>query len=257
MRIKLNFLVVSLLGLAVSFYAVKAQTSDCTIDVQPIVAKLISAQTAAASGNQTDALQEIADAKAELEVIEANCAREVPNSISLKTTFNAPDDSFSFNYPEGWLAGEFTPTLELFGKGGRTLIGNNEQALAALAKNVDETTFNPTEQAAIVIVGSANTVLYSLGLYDSTNVPKGIDDVKALTEYIQLAINDGPVFDTIGDPIYDGQSAQFTFEDKAFKGIVIITQLSTEKYSLTMLVGGKDTSATLATLATAISNSIQ
>ncbi len=257
MHSKWSILFVSLVGFAWSLGAVQAKAANCTIDVQPIVAKLIEAQTAAAAGKQSEAIQQITSAKADLEAIEANCSPESAASIPLGSTFNAPDGSFEFKYPDGWAAGEFKSTLDVFGKGGTMLIGSNKQALSMLTKNVDETQFEADEQAVMVIVGSANSILYSLGIYDEKSALKGDSSVQELTEYLQLAIKDGPLFAQIGEPVYDKADAQFTISDKEFDGLVLLKELGKGQYALTLMLGDSGTSAEIPTMATAIHSSIQ
>lgn len=249
---KLSFIVFSVLSLSLPFAAVHAQAADCEIDVQPIVATLIQAQTAAASGNQDEALQQIADAKAALEVLKTNCTAEPLPPPDLTTTFTAPDESFTFNYPEGWAADEFTPTLDDFGSGGRAIIADTEAGLELLTQSIDQTKLAPTDQAAMIIVGSPSTVLYSLGIYDATVEQPNIPDAEALTEYILLAIRDGQVFDEISDPVYEGQNARFSIGNPEFVGVVLLTQLDTDKYTFTLLIGDTGTRTTVNTLAEAI-----
>lgn len=254
---KLGFALLSGFSLLMPFVGVQAQTTTCDIDVQPIVASLIEAQTSAASGDQDAALQQLADAKSAIEALETSCTVEPLPVPALTTTFTAPDESFTFNYPDDWVAGQFTLTLDSFGTGGRAIIANTEDGLELLTQTIDQTKLEPTDQAAMIIVGSASTVLYSLGIYDSTVEQPSLPSVKALTDYIQLAIRDGQLFDEIGDPIYEEQTAQFSIGNPEFVGLVLLTQLDTDKFSFTLLIGDTGTRATVNALAEAIHASVK
>ncbi len=243
------------LGLSLSVFSVRAQAADCTIDVQPIVAKLIDAQTAAATGKQDDALLLVNEAKAELEAIETACKGAA--APELKGTFEAPDQSFTFNYPDGWLVDGFTPTLDIFGAGGQAIIGSNEQALDTLKQSIDKLKLEPSDQAAMVMVGTPNTVLYGLGLYDQANALKDDSGITALTEFLQTAIKDGQVFEEVSDPTYTENSATFNIGNKTFDGVVLLKQLSPTKYSFILMVGDEGTLPAVSTLGKAIEASVK
>ena len=257
MKKQLGLVALSVMSLSLPFTAARAQTADCAIDVQPIVAALIEAQTAAASGDQDMALQQLADAKTAIETLETNCTAEPLPPPELSASFTAPDESFTFNYPDGWAVGQFTVTLDDFGPGGRAIVANTEAGLDLLTQTIDQTKVEPTDQAAMIIVGTSKTVLYSLGIYDSTVEQPDLSTVEALTDYIQQAIKDGPVFDKISDPVYDGQTAQFTFADVEFVGKVLVSQLDTDKFALTLLLGDTGTQPAVDALAAAIHASVK
>ncbi len=249
----------TLSSVLLSSVGVQAQDKTCDIDIQPIVAQLISAQTASASGKQEDALQQLREAKADLEALETACANgsaavTVPE---LTTTFTAPDESFSFLYPDGWATDPFTFTLDSFGIGGRAIIANTQAGLKLLTQTIDQTKLGATDQAAMIIVGSASTVLYSLGIYDSTVEQPALPTVEALTDYIQLAIRDGQIFDEISDPTYEGETASFSIGNPEFDGLVLLSQLDTDKFSFTLLIGDTGTRPTVNALAEAIHASIE
>ncbi|MCA0455821.1 MAG: hypothetical protein LCI00_17725 [Chloroflexi bacterium] len=257
MKKQLGLVALSVISLSLPFNAAYAQTADCAIDVQPIVATLIEAQTAAASGDQDAALQQLADAKTAIETLEAGCTAEPLPPPELSETFTAPDDSFTFSYPAGWVAGQFVLTLDSFGNGGRAIIGSNETALDMLTQTIDNTKLEPEEQAAMIIAGSPSTVLYSLGIYDSTVEQPDLSTLEALTDYIQLAIKDGPLFKEIADPVYEGQTASFTIADTEFDGMVLVSQLDTDKFAFTLLIGDTGTQAAVNSVAQAIHSTIQ
>lgn len=254
----------ALLGLTFSTFllssvAVQAQAATCDIDVQPIVAQLISAQTAAASGKQDDALQQLGEAKANLEALEESCLNGPAAVVTpeLTNTYTAPDESFSFQYPDGWAADQFTLTLDNFGAGGRAVIASTEAGLKLLTQTIDKTKLEPTDQAAMIIVGSSSTVLYSLGIYDSTVEQPDLSTVEALTDYIQLAIRDGQIFAEVSDPTYEEETAHFSIGNTEFDGLVLLSQLDTDKFAFTLLIGDTGTRPAVNVLAEAIHASIE
>ena len=245
------------LVLSLSVFSVQAQSSDCEIDIQPIVAKLIDAQSAAATGKQADALLLVTEAKADLEAIETACKTEAVLVPELKMSFEAPDKSFTFNYPDGWLEDSFTPTLEILGTGGRAIVGSNEKVLTSLKQSLNKVKLKPADQAVMVIVGSPNTVLYGLGLYDPDNALKDDSELTVLTDYLQTAIKDGQVFAEVSDPTYAKNSATFNIGNKEFDGIVLLRQLSAEKYAFTLVVGDDGTLPAVTVLSHAIEATVQ
>lgn len=79
---------------------VMAQEEACDIDLSEVETLLSEAQEAVDAGDTSAALDLIGEMQAALETITDGC-------ITLGQTFEAPDDSFSFSYPDDWVFGEY------------------------------------------------------------------------------------------------------------------------------------------------------
>lgn len=146
MRLRLTIvLTVCLLGISV----VRAQAQDCEIDVTDSVLRLLEAQSAAANGDTTTALEQIAQTRAALaELVEGCNAAGIEAGVLLDNEFVAPNGTFAVNYPSSWVAGAFSPNPN----GGGIFFGSSPTAAAAL--NSADPRLQPGEQALAVAVGS-------------------------------------------------------------------------------------------------------
>jgi hypothetical protein len=127
-----------------------AQEATCDIELSGIVTQLVQAQAAASSGDTASGLAQIADVRAALAAITANCSEAgIEAGVLLDNRFVAPNGMFSVSYPSGWVAGTFTPNP----RGGAIFLGNSEAAVAALNANIPQ--LRAGDQALAVAVGTA------------------------------------------------------------------------------------------------------
>ncbi len=82
------------------------QAQNCTVDLSSVIGQLTEAQALADTGNTPTALTTIADVQAALDALQRSCTR-ADALDALASTYSAPDESFRFQYPEGWFMGEF------------------------------------------------------------------------------------------------------------------------------------------------------
>ena len=133
-------------------FAASAQQTTCTIDLSSVVAELLQAQATASGGDAEASLVQIAEVRAALAAITTACAEAgVDAGVVLDNRFVAPNNSFTVDYPSGWVEGNFSTNAEA----GAILLGSTPTAAQALNTSIPQ--LSPGEQALVVAVGSANT----------------------------------------------------------------------------------------------------
>jgi hypothetical protein len=151
MQAKRLFAIFALITLPFMF-SVSAQAAICTIDLSSIVAELLQAQATASGGDAEASLAQIAEVRAALAAITTACAEAgVDVGVVLDNRFVAPNNSFTVDYPSGWVEGNFSTNA----KAGAILLGSTPTAAQALNTSIPQLASG--EQALVVAVGSANT----------------------------------------------------------------------------------------------------
>jgi len=117
----------------------------CEIDVTSTVTLLLEAQAAGARGDSDAALAQIADARAALNAITAACGEAgIQAALLLEGVYAAPNGTFAFNYPEGWVDGNFLDATT----GGQISLGSSPNAMAQMTTAAPQ--FEPGEQGLTV-----------------------------------------------------------------------------------------------------------
>ncbi|MBC7809779.1 MAG: hypothetical protein H7175_01460 [Burkholderiales bacterium] len=151
--------------------------ADCDIDIQPAIALLINAQTAAAAGDSSAAAQFLADAQIEISAVQAQCggASQTTASSSTDAGSGALTETFeysgaagrmSLSYPEGWIVRE--------GLSGPDLLFIGSSA-AALDKNFNQPVpppFAPGQAVFLIIMGDPTTFLGPNPIVDLGDSPQ-------------------------------------------------------------------------------------
>ena len=187
---------------------VAAQNNNCDIDLTVVAAMLFQAQGEAKSGDTEAALRTIDVIQSALDNIKANCDSEVMvvpvepeeaprQSVELSQTFVSDDDTFTFQYPDGWNV----QVVELPISGAASvMIGNVEpDRLRVLAQSLSMAE-EPGEQIITVQMTDANGALaLNLGLGDNPTIYE-VDQVAVQMFSVMLQIDvSNPVELTIND----------------------------------------------------------
>ncbi len=233
MRIRILFIITVLLAASIP---VHAQDDGCNIDLGATIETLFNAQRQADSGNPFGAVQNIDAAQAELAVLAESCADVL---FPLPQAFTAPDESITFNYPEGW-----------------RIIEQDENAYFLGSSAQVQEAFNSGEFA----VGEQGIAMFVIDFADANIEFETFDDLEqALREDFDFGGYDR----VIGPIMLEGAlrpTLRVRFEDDDASGIVdIIDYVNDKRQIAVMLIGAgrQDESAMLEAVVRAFEASIR
>ena len=183
-----------------------AQEEDCEIDLSEVETLLLTAQTAVIAGDTSGALALIAEIQAALDSISAGCI-----TISLGQTFEAPDDSFSFSYPEDWTLGEYISEGEELTT---VFVGSSADVVAEGGAN--EPSLQSGEQLIGFLFGSLTEIT------DSADNDTLESVITALTEVFKTQ------YPNISNAEYfshnDHRAGKFEFRGDTFEAVVLVIE---------------------------------
>lgn len=238
----------------------QAQEPACDIDIQSVVRTLIEAQTLAAQGKNADALAKIAEAQAALDTINTTCSGEaIP--IELTQTFVAPDEVLTFEYPKGWVIGEYDTTTVEDTVGGDVIFASSASVFENIDRQPEEWVFDKGDVFAYVVVGTAMSVLRDAGVFDAD---AGISEETSLEELVSAfqsgLLKQNESFSVESAETFslnDRKAGSFILNSANFSGLVVLVELEQGKFGVTLAIGAKDEAAQTSTYAKVIAASVR
>lgn len=186
-----------------------AQESACEIDLSEVETLLLEAQVAVVAGDTSGALDRIAEMQAALDVIASDCTA---GEIALEETFEAPDGSFTLNYPEGWVE-----DTEAFADG-IIFLGSSPEALDAATNAEPEPVITSGQQIIGVLTGDADILLSTVE-----------EDAELEEILVAIAGDLKEQYPATSDISYfsvnDRRAGQFEFRGDSFEALILIIEI--------------------------------
>jgi hypothetical protein len=221
-----------------------ASAQDCTIDLSGVVAELLQAQAAASGGDNEAGLTQIANVRTSLAAITAACAEVgIEAGVVLENQFVAPNNSFSVNYPSGWVEGNFSTNADA----GAIFLGSTPLAAQALNTSIPQLAYG--DQGLVVAVGSAGT-------FDVAENPS-IEAILRLFAERMLAD-----FETTADlemfSLEDRSVGRMEFSSETFEAVLVGIQLEeSDLYAIVVAVAAPGELDAVRRLADAVAISVR
>jgi hypothetical protein len=234
---KALLLIVVMMGMATPIIA---QEADCDIDLSEVETLLLQAQVSLTAGDIDGALERITQMQTALEAIEDGCI-----TISLSESFEAPDDSFSFDYPDGWTLGEYSAENQELAT---VFVGTNPDVVAEGGES--EPSLQSGEQLVGFLFGSLSEIT---GDAESDNLETVITALNEVfkTQYPNISSTEHFSHN-------DHRAGRFEFSGDSFAAVVLVIEYRAgERYMAVVGVSAPDELDALHPIVDAIARTIR